>query len=72
MANKGDRELLQMARQIFGREIDATRIEAFRARLPHMARVKALLEDWEERICETEPVTVYQVPVAAEERRGGA
>ncbi len=51
-----------MARKLFGRDIDAARVEAFRARLTHMARVKALLEDWDGRLGESEPVTVYRVP----------
>ncbi len=55
-------ELRQMARRLFGRDIDAARIATFRARLVHMARVKALLEDWEGRLGESEPVTVYRVP----------
>jgi hypothetical protein len=59
-----DSELQQMARKLFGRDIDAGRIATFRARLVHMARVKALLEDWEGRLGESEPVTVYRVPAA--------
>ncbi len=55
-------ELRQMARKLFGRDIDAARIATFRARLVHMARVKALLEDWDGRLGESEPVTVYRVP----------
>ncbi len=55
-------ELRQMAHRLFGRDIDAARIATFRARLVHMARVKALLEDWEGRLAESEPVTVYRVP----------
>ncbi len=57
-----DSELRQMARKLFGRDIDAARIGAFRARLAHMTRVKALLEDWEGRLGESEPVTVYRIP----------
>ena len=63
MAKQGDSELLRMARQVLGREIDAARVEAFRARLPQMARVKALLEDWGGRLGETEPMTVHRVPL---------
>ncbi len=49
-----------MARKLFGRDIDAARIATFRARLAHMARVKALIEDWEGRLGESEPVTIYR------------
>ncbi len=62
MTEPSDSELRQMARKLFGRDIDAARIATFRTRLVHMARVKALLEDWEGRLGESEPVTVYQVP----------
>ncbi len=71
MTEPSDSELRQMARQLFGRDIDAARIAAFRGRLVHMARVKALLEDWQGRLGESEPVTVYRVP-ASESRDGGA
>ncbi len=63
MTEPSDSELRQMARKLFGRDIDAARIATFRGRLVHMARVKALLEDWEGRLGESEPVTVYRVPV---------
>ncbi len=62
MTEPSDSELRQMARKLFGRDIDAGRIATFRARLVHMARVKALLEDWEGRLGESEPVTIYRIP----------
>ncbi len=62
MTEPSDSELRQMARKLFGRDIDAARIATFRGHLVHMARVKALLEDWEGRLGESEPVTVYRVP----------
>ncbi len=62
MTEPSDSELRQMARKLFGRDIDAARVATFRGRLVHMARVKALLEDWEGRLGESEPVTVYRVP----------
>ncbi len=62
MTEPSDNELQQMARKLFGRDIDAARIATFRARLTHMARVKALLADWDGRLDESEPVTVYRVP----------
>ena len=62
MTEPSDSELRQMARKLFGRDIDAARIAAYRARLTPMARVKALLADWDGRLGETEPVTLYRVP----------
>jgi len=62
MTEPSDSELRQMARKLFGRDIDAARIVTFRTRLAHMACVKALIEDWEGRLGESEPVTVYRVP----------
>ncbi len=62
MTEPSDSELRQMARKLFGRDIDAARIATFRTHLAHMARVKALIEDWEGRLGESEPVTVYRVP----------
>jgi len=62
MTEPSDSELRQMARKLFGRDIDAARIATFRTRLAHMARVKALIEDWEGRLGESEPVAVYRVP----------
>ena len=62
MTEPSDSELRQMARELFGRDIDAARIATFRTRLAHMARVKALIEDWAGRLGEGEPVTVYRVP----------
>ncbi len=62
MTEPSDSELRQMARELFGRDIDAARIATFRTRLAHMARVKALLEGWEGRLGGSEPVTVYRVP----------
>ncbi len=70
MTESSDSELRQMARKLFGRDIDAARVATFRARLAHMARVKALLEDWEGRLGESEPVTVYQVPAPGSGTRG--
>ncbi len=72
MTEPSNSELRQMAHKLFGRDIDAARIATFRARLVHMARVKALLEDWEGRLGESEPVTVYRVRhPRAESRDGG-
>jgi hypothetical protein len=69
MAQPSEGELQEMARALFGREIEADKARSFRARLPAMARVKALLQDREGRLGETEPVSVYRVPSPAEDDR---
>ncbi|MDA2926027.1 hypothetical protein MYX78_02145 [Acidobacteria bacterium AH-259-G07] len=57
-------ELQQMARDIFGRELTAAQAEAYRGRLPTMARAVYLLQDWEERLRESEPAAVHRTPNA--------
>ncbi len=69
MAKPSEGELQKMARELFGREIDADKARSLRARLPAMARVKALLQDWEGRLGETEPVSVFRVPSTAGDDR---
>ena len=59
-------DLKALARRVFGREIDDRQAEKYRARLPHMARAKALLQRWEDGLSETAPMTVYRVPTATE------
>ena len=66
MAQASENELRDMARALFGREIEADKARSFRARLPVMARAKALLEDWDGRLGETEPASVYRLPSPAE------
>jgi hypothetical protein len=66
-----DSELQQMARRLLGRDIDEADGAVLRSHLRNMARVKALLGDWGDRLGETEPVTIYRVPAPAEDGRGG-
>jgi hypothetical protein len=66
-----DSELQQMARRLLGRDIDEADAAVLRSRLRNMARAKALLEDWEDRLGETEPMTVTPVPARTEAGRDG-
>jgi uncharacterized protein YfaA (DUF2138 family) len=51
-------ELQQIARDAFGRELSAAEAEAYRARLPTMARNLARLRAWERQLGETPPAQV--------------
>lgn len=66
MARLSDSDLRQLARDVLGREIDDAQICRFRPRLVAIARVKALLRDWEARLGETDPMPVTRVSDAAE------
>lgn len=72
MSDPTSKELQAMAREVFGREVSAAEAEAYRARLPALARTKALLRDWAPHLAGTEPATVYRVAnpdETADERR---
>ncbi len=72
MSEPSDSELREMARRLLGRDLDAEGGAVLRARLRNMARVKALLADWEARLGETAPMTVTPVPTPEEgEERDG-
>jgi hypothetical protein len=64
MSEPGDDELQEMARRLLGRDLDEKGGAVLRARLRNMARVRALLADWEDRLGETAPMTVTPVPVS--------
>ncbi len=61
-----DAELREMARRLLGRDLDGEGGAVLRARLRNMARVKALLATWEERLSETAPMTVTPVPMSGD------
>jgi hypothetical protein len=50
-----------MAREAFGRELSDAQAEAYRGRLPTMARNVDLLRAWERRLGATDPATVQRV-----------
>ena len=72
MSGPSDAELREMAQRLLGRDLDGKGGAVLRARLRNMARVKALLADWEARLGETAPMTVTPVPIpeAGEDRDG--
>ena len=51
-------ELQQIARDAFGRELSAAEAEAYRARLPTMAKNLARLRAWEGQLGDTPPAQV--------------
>ncbi len=64
-------ELQQMARDTFGRELSAAQAEAYRGRLPTMVRAVHILQEWEERLRDSEPAAVHR-PLATEGDEHGA
>ncbi len=66
MSEPSDAELQEMAQRLLGRDLDGEGGAVLRARLRNMARVKALLADWEARLGETAPMTVTPVPISEE------
>ena len=72
MNEPSDDELREMAQRLLGRDLDAAGGAMLRSRLRNMARVRALLADWEARLGETAPMTVTPVPMPEEgDERGG-
>ena len=51
-------ELQQIAREAFGRELSAAQAEAYRARLPTMAKNIARLRAWDGQLGDTPPAQV--------------
>ena len=54
-------ELKRMARETFGRELSDAQAEAYRGRLPTMARNVRLLRDWECRLGVIDPALVQRL-----------
>ena len=60
-------ETLQaLARNHFGREIDADQARRFSPRLPRMARSAEILDAWARRLDGIEPATIHRMPEAGE------
>ena len=66
MSEPSDADLSEMAQRLLGRDLEGAGGAVLRARLRNMARVKALLADWEARLGETAPMTVTPVPTPEE------
>ena len=71
MSEPSDDELREMARRLLGRDLEGEGGGVLRARLRNMARVKALLADWEARLGETAPMTVTPVPTPGDDGDAG-
>jgi hypothetical protein len=54
-------ELKRMAREVFGRELSDAQADAYRGRLPTMAKNVRLLRDWERRLGTIDPALVQRV-----------
>ena len=54
-------DLKRVARESFGRELSETQADAYRGRLPTMARNARLLRDWERRLGTLDPAQVQRV-----------
>lgn len=54
-------ELQQLAREVLGHDVSAEQAEAYRARLPTMARVVRTLRKWEPQLREVEPAAIFCV-----------
>ncbi|MGH6918957.1 MAG: hypothetical protein ACREJ0_14790 [Geminicoccaceae bacterium] len=62
MAKPSVVELQEMARAIFGRELSDTQAEAYRGRLPTMARIVRRLRELEPRLRDAHPAQAMRVP----------
>ena len=67
MNDPSDADLSEMAQRLLGRDLEGEGGAVLRARLRNMARVKALLADWEARLGETAPMTVTPVPMPGDD-----
>jgi hypothetical protein len=54
-------DLKRMARETFGRELSDAQAEAYRGRLPTMAKNVSLLSDWDRRLGAIDPALVQRV-----------
>lgn len=61
MAQPTTAELQRLARAHFGRELTEAQVEAYRARLPTMARNVQILAQWAPRLRTVEPALVQRV-----------
>jgi hypothetical protein len=54
-------DLKRIARETFGRELSDAQAEAYRSRLPTMAKNVRLLREWERRLGTIDPAVVQRV-----------
>jgi hypothetical protein len=62
MANPTVAELQEMARTTFGREVSEAQAEAYRGRLPTMARIVRRVRELEPRLRDAHPTQIMRVP----------
>jgi hypothetical protein len=62
MANPTVAELQEMAREVFGRELSEAQAEAYRGRLPTMARIVQRVRALEPRLREAHIAQMMRVP----------
>jgi hypothetical protein len=55
-------ELQELARTVFGRELSEAQAEAYRGRLPTMARIVQRVRALEPRLHEAHPAQIMRVP----------
>ena len=68
MAKPTVAELQEMARSVFGRELSEAQAEAYRGRLPTMARIVQRVRAFEPRLRDAHPAQAMRLP---ETRRHG-
>jgi hypothetical protein len=61
MANPTVAELQEMARTTFGREVTEAQAEAYRGRLPTMARIVRRVRELEPRLRDAHPTQIMRV-----------
>jgi hypothetical protein len=61
MANPTVLELQEMARTTFGREVSEAQAEAYRGRLPTMARIVRRVRELEPRLRDAHPTQIMRV-----------
>jgi hypothetical protein len=62
MAKPSVAELQDMARTVFGRELSEAQAEAYRGRLPTMARIVQRVRELEPRLRAAHPAQIMRVP----------
>jgi hypothetical protein len=67
MAQLSTGELKGMALETFGKVLTDAQAEAYRGRLPVMVAAANLLAEWQGRLGEAEPASVYLGPGEGEE-----
>ena len=62
MAKPSVADLQEMARTVFGYELSGAQAEAYRGRLPTMARIVRRLRELEPRLRDAHPVQLMRLP----------